>query len=283
MEDMFPFCQTRQVNAVLEPGAPDDDGSVSVKLFNRQGLTQVVTWVPVEVAFDDRVTKATVEYLEIETDHAPLRIATRVTMRDDIEVFTLIPFSKGHDELIVDRFCAVVEAIERAPLRWFLSEVFTLRRIYGGFWTATASANHHHAYVGGLADHSIEMAEQVREHGEIPARDREIGIVYALLHDIGKLWDGPFPRREHELTGVTELAPLFRRFAMDWADGAFALRSLMSGLWKCQGKRRVMAIGKLVQALDQMSVERDLRNGANPSREPWQPQDWQGDVSDQPF
>lgn len=56
------------------------------------------------------------------------------------------------------------------------------------FVTAPASTRFHHAYPGGLCDHSLEVLWGVRNMCEVfPELDREIIENGAILHDIGKI------------------------------------------------------------------------------------------------
>jgi hypothetical protein len=166
--------------------------------------------------------------------------------------------------------------IRSVSLRRFLSDVFSIPVVYRNFWTCPASQKHHHAYAGGLADHSVEMAEDMAAVARLTETERELGIVYALLHDIGKLWcyvdDGTYgDPLGHELAAIDRLHAALARLAESWADGATAMRSFLSGLWKQRGHRPIMAVGKLVQALDQASAERDRRHSAPQARRPWVP------------
>jgi 3'-5' exoribonuclease len=65
------------------------------------------------------------------------------------------------------------------------------------FSVAPAAVSHHHAYPGGLMEHSLsmmEMADRVADH--YPQLDRDILLFGALFHDIGKT---------DELAGAGEL------------------------------------------------------------------------------
>src|SRR3546814_7913564 len=73
-----------------------------------------------------------------------------------------------------------------------------------------ASAKHHHARPGGLAVHSLEVAEDLAGHIGLSDTERDLGVAGALLHDIGKVWSytpDMFPNSAnlamgHELIGL---------------------------------------------------------------------------------
>nr|MBV6629528.1 hypothetical protein [Oceanococcus sp. HetDA_MAG_MS8] len=96
------------------------------------------------------------------------------------------------DELSVDEQLELAAApVEDANLRRFLRQAFELRQVGCGFFTAPASRANHHAFAGGLAAHSIEVAVLFHRQAvgpvPLPRWQVEVGVVAALLHDVGKL------------------------------------------------------------------------------------------------
>lgn len=87
------------------------------------------------------------------------------------------------------RFFDVIRAVKSAPLKALLKEIF---RLDGEFWelfeTAPAAKKMHHAYRGGLLEHSGEVAILCeRIASTLPHLDRDLLLTAALLHDIGKV------------------------------------------------------------------------------------------------
>ena len=63
----------------------------------------------------------------------------------------------------------------------------------GKYSTAPAAKNMHHAYIGGLLDHSLSMAnlaQQLASH--YPRVNRDLLVAGALLHDMGKVYEYAF-------------------------------------------------------------------------------------------
>lgn len=81
----------------------------------------------------------------------------------------------------------LVDAIATAPLRAFVEGVFSRRDVHNAFWTLPGSIAHHHAHAGGLAMHSLEVAEDIATQSSLTRTERDLGIAAALLHDIGKV------------------------------------------------------------------------------------------------
>src|SRR5262249_52847190 len=84
------------------------------------------------------------------------------------------------------------------------------RRRYGG---CPASVAGHHAALGGLLKHTVEVAAIARTIARAAGGDQELVLAGVLLHDIGKLeayrWDGAFDYTDaHYLIGHVALGAL---------------------------------------------------------------------------
>ena len=84
------------------------------------------------------------------------------------------------------KFLKLVAQISRPPLRELLGEIFSGSR-WEQFIRNPAAKRFHHAYIGGLLEHSVDVAEMALAiAATLPAVDRDMIIAGALLHDIGK-------------------------------------------------------------------------------------------------
>jgi 3'-5' exoribonuclease len=68
----------------------------------------------------------------------------------------------------------------------FLSHVLLQSNIGVRFIQCPASLNHHHSYGGGLLEHSVEVAERFANETARDQQDKDLAVVAALLHDVGK-------------------------------------------------------------------------------------------------
>ncbi|MGQ8367453.1 HDIG domain-containing metalloprotein [Glaciecola sp. 1036] len=87
---------------------------------------------------------------------------------------------------VLAQFIELVESITTPALSDFLSNVLLNNELGFKFIQCPASLNHHHNYRSGLLVHSVEVAKQVANDKTLNKEERELGIIAALLHDIGK-------------------------------------------------------------------------------------------------
>ena len=85
------------------------------------------------------------------------------------------------------RLRALLTWQECSILKEFASRIFFDKNIINDFSIAPASLNHHHAFSGGLLVHSVDTAWQVFSSQHIGPKTKQIGVIVALLHDIGKI------------------------------------------------------------------------------------------------
>ena len=91
-------------------------------------------------------------------------------------------------EHLAERLERVRAGIATPYLKELLDRLFDDRDLLEAYLTFPAAKLRHHAYRGGLAEHSLNMAEHARYcAGFYPELDGDLLVVSALLHDIGKI------------------------------------------------------------------------------------------------
>lgn len=174
----------------------------------------------------------------------------------------------------------LIHDVQAGPLKTFLLDVFARRDMHQVFWTMPASIRHHHAYPGGLAAHSMEVATDIAQHVGLTDIERDLGVAAALLHDVGKVWaytpdmqlTTAAQAMGHELLGLSRLEPYLRNLERQWCDGAYAMRVLLSG--QCRMRPDGSLPHSLVQRLracDQRSAEAANRSDGRNQRRVWTP------------
>lgn len=86
------------------------------------------------------------------------------------------------------RLVELLRSVHHAELRKVLRSVFDDKRFFSLFCECPAAQSHHHAYVGGLMEHTVAVAEIcdsiAARHSAI---DRDLLVTAAILHDVGKV------------------------------------------------------------------------------------------------
>lgn len=176
----------------------------------------------------------------------------------------------------------LIETINIPALHHMVVRVFRDREAVERFWTMPASAKHHHAFPGGLAIHSLEVARDLASQASLEGHERELCVAAGLLHDIGKLWsytpdmflNTAARAMGHELVGLARLERELISLEEEWPDGAYALRVLLSGCGRMRrdGSMPTALVARL-KAADQRSCEQE-RSRKRP-KEVWTPSQWE--------
>lgn len=183
--------------------------------------------------------------------------------RPDNDAWNLIPrrwFSQPGD---AERLCYLADQIETVALRDILGAVFSDDELTWSFLTLPASHRHHHSWRGGLFCHSLECAEMVAAIPGFRRIDTELGIVAALLHDIGKIrtqGSGSlrFQQRvllPHDIFTLEILSPHLEQLDQQWPEGGISLRYLLT--WKPGRSVPAMTMAEIIACADRVSAGQD--------------------------
>ncbi len=93
--------------------------------------------------------------------------------------------SKRNPEDMFRDLLKFIETISDNELKEFLKIVF--RSLRDDLLVAPAAVKHHHAYIGGLLEHSLNVAKMVDFVSKLYGVNRDLAVSGALLHDIGKI------------------------------------------------------------------------------------------------
>lgn len=114
--------------------------------------------------------------------------AIRPVAREQVDLADFLPTTHhNRDEMAAD-LQALVRTVTDPSLRKLLNHFFKKDEIWQRFQSAPAAKGIHHAYIGGLLEHSLSMAriaDKLADHYE--GVDRSLLLAGALLHDIGKV------------------------------------------------------------------------------------------------
>lgn len=91
------------------------------------------------------------------------------------------------DELVAE-LREQVRAVKQPSCRRILRLVFGDKEFFRRFSTCPGSQSYHHAYLGGLIEHTVAVARLCRSVAETyPDADADLLATAALLHDVGKV------------------------------------------------------------------------------------------------
>ncbi|MBN1640515.1 MAG: HD domain-containing protein [Anaerolineae bacterium] len=104
------------------------------------------------------------------------------------EIADYLPTARRPAEEMIAELQRLINSIKEPHLKQLLREVLGDPAFQARFFEAAAAKMFHHACVGGLLEHSLDVARQVvfvaKRYPEI---DRDLAATAALLHDIGKV------------------------------------------------------------------------------------------------
>ena len=186
----------------------------------------------------------------------------------------------------VDRFRCVLNGLSTQHLKQFALRVFADDSITLPFLTLPASRNHHHSFPGGLLCHSLECVDLVAGLAITMSQERrELGMVAALLHDIGKVSTHHHKAKtklvgailHHDALTLEILAPQLLHLDSISSESAVALRYLLT--WDKTGysRRPLMVLAEAVAAADRISSGANAEKQAFSESEHWRRlQSWHG-------
>ncbi len=109
--------------------------------------------------------------------------AERTYDRDD-----MLPGARRDRRELIGSLRALIAGVRAPAMRSALKAVFGDREFMARFAVGPASQSHHHAYVGGLLEHTVAVADLCTGLSRVyDAADGDLLVTAALLHDVGKV------------------------------------------------------------------------------------------------
>lgn len=110
-----------------------------------------------------------------------------------VDLSLFIPATAGDTGEMMAELLGMIKSIKDQDLKKLLNGIFKDQAFQETFQRAPAAKYMHHAYLGGLLEHTLaicRLADQVA--GLYPSVDRSLLLAGALLHDIGKVKEFSF-------------------------------------------------------------------------------------------
>jgi len=181
-----PFRQ--KPGAYLSLNCQDRSGRIQGKMWNYD--PQVLLWLKDQDIF--RVKGVASEYrgtLDLTIE------AIRMVRKEDADLVDLLPSSPFSAEELEARLTILIEKITQPELRILLEKFFGHPEWGDAYRKAPAAIKIHQAYLRGLWEHSVrvaELAEGIARH--YPTMNRDLVVTGALLHDMGKIGEYSYDR-----------------------------------------------------------------------------------------
>jgi len=109
---------------------------------------------------------------------------------DKVDPADFLPASQRDVDEMYDELLGVIDSVGNEHLLALLQATFSDPRVAAMFRCAPGGVMLHHAYVGGLLEHTlsvVNLAARLADH--YATVDRDLLITGACLHDLGKIWE----------------------------------------------------------------------------------------------
>ncbi len=124
---------------------------------------------------------------------------------DFVRLEDFMPASKRRLADMEEELQGIIDGIQDVMLRTLLQRIFSGQTLEL-FVKAPAAKKMHHAYVGGLIEHTLSIVGMaVKTAGHYPMLDMDMLIAGALLHDVAKIEEFNFSSLPFEYTGKGRL------------------------------------------------------------------------------
>lgn len=165
---------------------------LTLKLVDKTGEITGRIWERAEEIGETLSTKGAVFVRgrsEVFRDELQLQIQEiSPRSRKEIDPSDFLPTCPKSVPELWERLAALTSTLKRRSLQRLMKHVLGDRELVERFKLAPAAKSIHHAYLGGLIEHSVSVAGLVSHLcGLYTDLDRDLLVVGAILHDVGKI------------------------------------------------------------------------------------------------
>lgn len=180
------FCLARVERRSKSDGA----AYLRLSLADRSGEVAGVAWDDVEALLDVLIEG---DYARVEGEvgeyrgELQIRVSGAETVEERLDPGEFLPQGPVPVRESMDGIRSLVESMTDPWLKRLLASFLEDPGFAADFAASPAAKRNHHAYVGGLAEHTrsvMEMCARAAEH--YPSVDRDLLLAGAFCHDIGK-------------------------------------------------------------------------------------------------
>ncbi|HUP00655.1 MAG TPA: HD domain-containing protein [Gemmatimonadota bacterium] len=181
------FCVTRVERRQGRSGAP----FLRLAFSDRTGTVAGVAWDDIETMLG---VLAEGRYARVRGDvgdyrgEAQLRVVAAEPVVEPLDPAEFLPRGPVPAERSLAKIRGLVDSISDAHLKQLVLGFLDDPEFARSFAAAPAAMIHHHAYTGGLAEHTLSVMELcARAADHYPDLDRDLILAGAFCHDLGKV------------------------------------------------------------------------------------------------
>ena len=169
-----------------------------LELRDATGSLEARIWSPLSQQYVDLISGQLVELegrADVFREQVQLSVGRlRVLPEEECAGLDLAQFLLASDrpagEMLADIEQLCKKELRHKPWRKLMDLLLKDETIRQGLLTAPGATSVHHAWVGGLVEHLLGVANVCMALADLyPDLDRQILLVGALTHDLGKLWE----------------------------------------------------------------------------------------------
>jgi len=170
----------------------DGNNFLNITLSDKTGMIKGVVWDEV-----DRITAGITsgDFVHVVGGVGEYRGALQVVIKkmapipaDRVDPSDFLPQTSRDIEGMFDRLSKITDSIKTEYLKRLVEAFWKDEAFVRKFKTAPAAKKMHHAYIGGLLEHTVSMVSLADKiAGHYSGVDRDLLLVGAIFHDIGKI------------------------------------------------------------------------------------------------
>ncbi|PTN38512.1 3'-5' exoribonuclease YhaM family protein [Desulfonatronum sp. SC1] len=168
-----------------------------VRLQDARGAVDGKIWSPVSQNYPELPVGEVVRVAgsaDLFRDQLQLRIEQLEAVtapRDQIDWSLFLPRSvREPEEMLLELEELCKRELHHAPWRKFCRKILQHPEIRSRLLLAPGAKSMHHAYIGGLLEHTLSVCRlSLAISDQYPEVDREVLLVGAVFHDLGKAWE----------------------------------------------------------------------------------------------
>lgn len=166
---------------------------VSFEFGDASGRIAGVWWEPERFALEELeegdVVKVKGTVAEYRGKMQLKVVKLRMAKEEEYKLSDLLPHSKFTKDELKAKILSLTERVENSYIRKLLDSFWTDEEFLNEYLKASGGKLWHHAFIGGLAEHSLNVTELCLDISKkYDFLDRDLLIFGGLFHDMGKMY-----------------------------------------------------------------------------------------------